>query len=107
MWQKARKGGKVHPGFGGHNLSVTAGGWAGVRELVTLPSAAREQREVNAGAQPAFLAFRPAPGHPQATGCCPLTFLVGLHLHLILSRKIPMSTCSYVSMVILNPVSRQ
>lgn len=63
MWQKARKGGKVHPGFGGHSLYVTAGGWAGVRELVTLPSAAREQREVNAGAQLAFLAFV----QPQAT----------------------------------------
>lgn len=78
------------------------GGLAGLRELVTLPSAVREQREMNAGTQLAFLAFRPAPDH----GLLPLTFLVGLHLQLNLSRKIPMSTCSCVSMVILNPVSR-
>lgn len=73
-----------------------------MKELVTLPSAVREQREMNAEAQLAFLASRPAPDH----GLLPLTFLVDRHLQLNLSRKIPMSTCSCVSTVILNPVSR-
>lgn len=71
-----------------------------MRQLLTLLSAVRKQREINDGAQLAFFAFCLAPGHRMVL----LTFTVGFHLQLNLSRNTFLSIFRYVSMVILNPV---